>query len=128
MDERTKVAPWERYADGHWHVVRTGPQDEPREESLRVLARHRDSAKAWAARKNLVFRISRKNNGQIIRVLFAPKARHAWPVTEKDLRRVVRDLRDRLLSIAVSGFDTAHRDELREQVRAATASVGEGFE
>lgn len=43
------------------------------------------------------------------------------------LREVIRDLRDRLLSIAVSGFDVSHRDGLRDHVLAAAESVGEGL-
>lgn len=66
--ERQKVAPWEIYADGEWHEVRTGPVGEARGESLRAYSRHRDSVRDWSARNGYRFQLSRRENGRLLTV------------------------------------------------------------
>lgn len=77
--ERTKVAPWEMFTDGEWHEVRRGPDDEPRDESLRQYRRHWDSMRAWTTSNGWRGQISREDNGRVLRV------RITRPVTSQDV-------------------------------------------
>jgi hypothetical protein len=67
-----KIAPWEKFADGEWHTVRDTSHPEDRAESLRRYESHYMSARHWAARNGYRARISRRNNGRMIRVKFEP--------------------------------------------------------
>lgn len=69
--EREKVAPWERYTDGQWHQVRTGPEGESRAESLRQYRRHADSMRTWAAGNGWRGQISRRESGRLLSVRFS---------------------------------------------------------
>lgn len=66
--QRTKVAPWETVADGRWHAIRTGPADEPREESHRQHRRHYDSMRAWARTHGYQGQLRRREHGRLLSV------------------------------------------------------------
>lgn len=68
--DRVKVAPWETYADGAWHVVRDEPAGEYFGESLRQYERYYTSARSWAGRNRFRVQISRRGNGRFIKVRF----------------------------------------------------------
>jgi hypothetical protein len=82
MTPRQKVAPWELYTDGEWHEVRNTVDDEPRQESLRVFARHKESLREWASRNGYAGQLSRRDNGRSIKVRLTPR---------RSERRLTRD-------------------------------------
>jgi hypothetical protein len=86
---REKVAPWERYTDGDWHTVRTGPADEIKAESLRQYRRHYESMRAWCAINRMRGQLSRTDSGRVLRVRLRPDERQI------DRDRIAGSLRGR---------------------------------
>jgi hypothetical protein len=66
--ERKKVAPWEQYADGQWHPVREGPEDESRQESERQYRRHFMSMHSWCQTHRHRGQLSRTEYGRVLKV------------------------------------------------------------
>lgn len=131
--ERKKVAPWGDYADGEWHEVRRGPDDEPRDESVRQYRRHWESMRAWVRHRPYRGQLSRTDNGKVIRARFTPEpAEGEWdvqylqPLTRVQLGRHLLDamrVLDHALTLRTHGesgeltwrrFDTRAEDFLRK--------------
>jgi hypothetical protein len=117
--ERTKVAPWEKWTDGEWHDIRTGPAGEAREESLRQYRRHWDSMRAWADSNGYRGQIHRRENGRLLSVRFtrptpAADARHLAPLTRNELGRnllTALKLLDCAMQLRVHGEQAPGGDE-----------------